>query len=645
MPWNDTAQLDFLNPEVREAVIQTILQVARKFPIIRFDAAMTLSKKHYQRLWFPQPGSGGAIPTRSDFSFSKKEFNNRMPREFWRELVDRVADEVPGTLLLAEAFWMMEGYFVRSLGMHRVYNSAFMHMLRDEDNKKYRRLIIQTLEYDPQILKRYVNFMNNPDEETALSQFGSDGKYFGTCLVLSTLPGLPMFGHGQIEGLSEKYGMEYKQAYYDEFPNTALIERHQAEIFPLLHKRYIFSEVDHFVLYDLVTQSGAVNEDVLIYSNRSGDDRALIVYHNKWGDTSGLVFNSTPVNNQSVDLLSGLGISPSDGDYLTFKDQSTGLEYLRSLRQLSTQGLPLDLGAYQYHSFIDFKAVVDLDGSFSALEKLLDGQGVPNLLEKRLQIRYAPLTDPIVSLLSDLKSMNVLPLTRDRKKSPSDTDATLDLSLPHGKSFSDIFSAKFPHSVLDEEAVNNAYQHRISRVLSLIVSPEEGMFSFDNDIFIPWAFLAELSPSLNDDERTAIISLAVDSLLQFKGSGVIDRDLMQRSLDLSLYLTPLLSQEIYSAEGLLALWFTDPHTRQFIAMHDFEGQVWFHKESMEALINITFSLFFIELGKTVSSEYSLSQKEDKKLPALYSKALDSLKNSKYQAALFSKHFLTGESGR
>ena len=32
MPWNDTAQLDFLNPETREAVIQTILHVARMFP-------------------------------------------------------------------------------------------------------------------------------------------------------------------------------------------------------------------------------------------------------------------------------------------------------------------------------------------------------------------------------------------------------------------------------------------------------------------------------------------------------------------------------------------------------------------------------------------------------------------------------------
>jgi glycosidase len=52
-PWNDTAQLDYLNAAVREQVIQTILHVARLFPVIRFDAAMTLAKRHFQRLWFP----------------------------------------------------------------------------------------------------------------------------------------------------------------------------------------------------------------------------------------------------------------------------------------------------------------------------------------------------------------------------------------------------------------------------------------------------------------------------------------------------------------------------------------------------------------------------------------------------------------
>ena len=67
-PWNDTAQLDYLNPAVREQVIQTILHVARLFPVIRFDAAMTLAKRHFHRLWFPGPGSrrsgAGNIPCR-----------------------------------------------------------------------------------------------------------------------------------------------------------------------------------------------------------------------------------------------------------------------------------------------------------------------------------------------------------------------------------------------------------------------------------------------------------------------------------------------------------------------------------------------------------------------------------------------------
>ncbi|WP_306700407.1 alpha-amylase family protein, partial [Treponema endosymbiont of Eucomonympha sp.] len=144
---------------------------------------------------------------------------------------DRVASEVPDTLLLAEAFWMMEGYFVRTLGIHRVYNSAFMNMLKKEENQKYRETIKNTMEFDPQVMKRFVNFMNNPDEETAVAQFGTGDKYFGVCTLLVTMPGLPMVGHGQIEGFTEKYGMEYVRDYQNETPDRQLLERHEREIF------------------------------------------------------------------------------------------------------------------------------------------------------------------------------------------------------------------------------------------------------------------------------------------------------------------------------------------------------------------------------------------------------------------------------
>ena len=74
MPWNDTAQIDFLNPTAREAVMQEILHVARNFPIIRFDAAMVLAKKHIKRLWYPEPGQGGDIASRAEHAVSREDF-------------------------------------------------------------------------------------------------------------------------------------------------------------------------------------------------------------------------------------------------------------------------------------------------------------------------------------------------------------------------------------------------------------------------------------------------------------------------------------------------------------------------------------------------------------------------------------------
>lgn len=385
MPWNDTAQLNYLNPEVREAMINTILYVAKKFPIIRFDAAMTLTKKHYQRLWFPEPGAGGAIPTRSEYGMTKDDFHKAMPNEFWREVVDRVARDAPDTLLLAEAFWLLEGYFVRTLGMHRVYNSAFMNMLRDEENAKYRAVVKNILEFDPEILRRLVNFMNNPDERTAIDQFGKGDKYFGICTLMVTMPGLPMFGHGQIEGLKEKYGMEYKKAYMDETPDEYLIERHRKEVFPLMHRRHIFAGVENFLLYDFYSHEGKVNEDVFAYSNRHGEEKALVIYNNKNHPASGWIKTSAAFSVKTgsgdgkiliqKDLAYGLVLSEKD-NFVVFKDHISGLTFIRKSRDIMEKGLYTELGPYGYLVFMDFYETQDSeDISYSAIHDYLQGRG------------------------------------------------------------------------------------------------------------------------------------------------------------------------------------------------------------------------------------------------------------------------------
>lgn len=390
MPWNDTAQIDFLNPEAREAVMQEILHVARNFPIIRFDAAMVLAKKHIRRLWYPEPGHGGDIASRAEYALSRDDFETRIPNEFWREVVDRVAAEVPDTLLLAEAFWMMEGYFVRTLGMHRVYNSAFMNMLKREDNSKYRSTIKNTIEFDPQVLKRFVNFMNNPDEETAVAQFGKGDKYFGVCTLMVTMPGLPMFGHGQIEGFTEKYGMEFTKAYWNETPDGDLIARHERDIFPLMKKRYLFAEIENFLFYD-VWDNGHVNENVFAYSNRSGTERAVVFYNNVYDQASGWIKQSCPyavktgsgehdIRMETHSIGEALGLSPDAGNFCIFREQRSGLWFIRSAADICNNGLYLHLNGFESQVMMDISQVTDDEtGKYRILCETLNGRGVSDI--------------------------------------------------------------------------------------------------------------------------------------------------------------------------------------------------------------------------------------------------------------------------
>jgi glycosidase len=635
MPWNDTAQLNYLLPEVREAVIQTILHVARKFSVIRFDAAMTLAKKHYQRLWFPEPGTGGAIPTRAEHGLTKEQFDELMPAEFWREVVDRVAQEASDTLLLAEAFWLMEGYFVRTLGMHRVYNSAFMNMLRDEKNLEYRLVIKNTLEFDPEILKRYVNFMNNPDERTAVDQFGKDDKYFGICTMLATMPGLPMFGHGQIEGYSEKYGMEFRRAYWDERPDTDLVERHQREIFPLLRRRYLFAEVQNFLLYDFFSSDGFVNEDVFAYSNRSGQDRALVVYHNKYAEARGWIRNSAAYSVKTGDgdernlvqknLGEGLGLHYSGEYFVIFRDHVTGLEYIRSCQQIHEQGLFVELGAYKYQVFLDFREVQDSDWhQYANLMEYLNGRGVPSvdlaMKEIFLQPVHYPLrelinadvftqlieaqlhtpgerVDPVLLSEVDQKARRLLREIRNLTQSSADEEEIERISGQIRETVRTILEIPvldvrypMPRSRKYKEAIN-----LIRTTLGLenhdIAASKSGFA-----ILLSWAFTHNLGQATGQADFKERSLTWIDEWLFGKMIGAVLQDL---GLDegrawQAVALTKVLIaqqdwQRLSGAQNkraflVLQSWLQDGEIRNFLQINRYQDILWFNEETFDALL-------------------------------------------------------------
>ena len=359
MPWKDTAQIDYLNAEAREAVIQEILSVARRSDIIRFDAAMTLAAQHVRRLWYPAHGTEAAIPSRSEFALSDREFAKRLPREFWREVVERVERELPGTMLLAEAFWLLEGYFVRGLGMHRVYNSAFMTMLRDGKNAEYRTILRDTVGYDPELLRRYVNFLTTPDEEPAAVGFGIGDRALLAATLASTLPGVPMLGHGQWEGQRERYGMEYRAPRTSDPISADHVERYDREIAPLLRARHLFAGVADFRWFDAKGGSKAARESAYAFSNAAGSARSLVIALNSDAAAELTIHHASPAVAPSSSLAGApahplpastiadrLGISASAGDVVELRDAITNRSLLVSTAALTRSGLTVRLPAF-----------------------------------------------------------------------------------------------------------------------------------------------------------------------------------------------------------------------------------------------------------------------------------------------------------
>ena len=611
MPWNDTAQLNYLLPEVREAMIQTILRVARSFRVIRFDAAMTLAKKHFQRLWFPQPGGGAGVPSRSGYGMSRQDFEAAFPVEFWREVVDRVAAEVPDTLLIAEAFWLMESYFVRTLGMHRVYNSAFMNMLKQEENAKYRTVLKQTLAFNPEILQRFVNFMNNPDEETAVEQFGKGDKYFGVAVLLATLPGLPMFGHGQIEGLREKYGMEYRRAYWDETPDQPFIRHHENQIFPLLRRRRLFSGASAFQLYDFVS-GGRIEENVYAYSNSLGEERALVVYHNHPGSTGGWLRQAVPRAiaggddpiTECLSLVEGLGLPTGSNWFVRCREHCSGQEFLLSTQQLADQGLYLQLGPYHYRVFLDLQPLLDQDGRWAALHHQLQGRGVDDLDRERRKLVLGHLLEASRKALA----LPLLTQLAELLEHPPSSWSQQPVVESFGQRFTALLELLQPHlrQSLPAAARLQNFWHELAQLQRLLTltsrSAAEGKLLALwqaplleqppgprrrelRQVLIPWLALRQLADPVAGPGAELQTAEQIDNLLLADG---LEQALPPESAFESALLLRLLARhggfwggQTPAAE--FATLFADPQVKRFVGLHWAEGAQWFHQERFETL--------------------------------------------------------------
>jgi hypothetical protein len=163
-----------------------------------------------------------------------------------------------------------------------------------------------------------------------------------------------------------------------------LIRGHEWKIFPILHRRYLFADVEQFFLYDFYGSDGGVDENVFAFSNVHNDERGLVLYHNRYADTAGWIKISAAYLDKNTgdlhqkSLAEALGL-PFEG-YVLFKDYVTHLEYIRSCEDLWQKGMYFELHAYQHHVFMDWRFVEE--SNWDSVNRALGGVGVASLQAK-----------------------------------------------------------------------------------------------------------------------------------------------------------------------------------------------------------------------------------------------------------------------
>jgi hypothetical protein len=134
------------------------------------------------------------------------------------------------------------------------------------------------------------------------------------------------------------------------------------------------------------------------------------VFHNKYATARGWIRTSAAYSKAGDDasrsaqdprgsrtlvrknLGEGLGLRNRDDHFCIFRDHVSGLEYIRNGRELHEKGLYVEVAAYKYHVFVDWREVQDdVWHHYGQLAAYLDGRGVPSVEGALREIFLAPI--------------------------------------------------------------------------------------------------------------------------------------------------------------------------------------------------------------------------------------------------------------
>jgi Alpha amylase, catalytic domain len=306
--WPDVLQLNAFEPGLRGAAIETIASIAQQCDGIRCDMAMLFLNPIFERTWGDRAGP-------------------RPETEYWADAISVIKRKHPGFLFAAEAYWDME-WELQQQGFDFCYDKKLYDRMEHGNAESIRLHLCADLAYQGKLLR----FIENHDEPRAAATF-SPARQRAFAATIGTLPGIKLFHEGQFEGRRVRLPVFLGRRPAE--PPDQDLQEYYKKLLEAVNRPG--SRDGEWHLCDRTGwPDNASYQNLVAWSWMNLDDRCLIIVNLgdctsqahvwlPWADTRGEKW-------RLVDVMSG-AIYERDGD------------------EMSSVGLYVELGPWNYHFF------------------------------------------------------------------------------------------------------------------------------------------------------------------------------------------------------------------------------------------------------------------------------------------------------
>ena len=305
-PWPDVLQLNAFNPQLRQAVIATLADIATQCDGVRCDMAMLVLNSVFERTW----GSRVGPPP---------------PAEYWTDIITATKRSHTGFLFIAEAYWDLE-WQLQQLGFDFCYDKKLYDRLEHDSAEKVRLHLCADMAFQNKLLR----FIENHDEPRAAATF-SPAKERTVAVTTYTLPGTRLYYEGQLEGRKVR-------------PPVFLGRRPPEPIDQPLHDFYVklLAVANQPLLHDgdwqLLERSGWPDNtsflNLVAWNWQKNDDRRVIA-----------------VNLSDSPLQALIHVPWTAGATWEFTDLLADVSYTRDGNDMASRGFYIELAPWAFNFF------------------------------------------------------------------------------------------------------------------------------------------------------------------------------------------------------------------------------------------------------------------------------------------------------